>query len=135
LIGLTLPDTIAYTGTEIEAFNFPNPFNATVRGFLFTGTKTSGQATLRAEGSTAIRYALPSNLGSAPVKVNLEIYDVSGDLVKRLDFGTRATGKYHYGDWDGKNEDGQTVANGVYIGRLTMDGTNRTKTFKMAVVK
>ena len=135
LAGFGLPDTVNYAGTEIEAFNFPNPFNANSRGFLFTGTKTVGQQTLRAEGSTAIRYALPSNLGAGPVNVSLVIYDVAGDLVRRLNFDSRATGKYHYGDWDGRNEDGQNVASGVYVGRLTIEGSSRTKTFKMAVIK
>lgn len=135
LFGLSLPDTIAFTGTEIEAFNFPNPFNATARGFLFTGTKTSSQQTLRAEGSTVIRYALPANLGAGPVRVTLQIYDVAGELVRRLDFGSQTTGFYHYGDWDGKNEDGETVASGVYLGRLTIEGSSRSKIFKMAVIK
>ena len=133
--GLSLPDTVDYAGTELEVFNFPNPFNAGIRGFLFAGTKTVGQATLRAEGSTAFRMALPSNLGAGPVRVTMEIYDVSGDLVKRLDFGSQTTGKYHYADWDGKNEDGQTVASGVYIGRMSVEGSGRTKTLKMAVIK
>ncbi len=132
---LTLPTTVDYSGGELEVFNFPNPFDATARGFNFTGTKTSGQQTLHADGSTAIRYALPSNLGPSDVRATCEIYDVAGDLVKRLDFGYQTTGKYHYADWDGKNEDGETVASGVYIGRLSIEGSSRTKTFKMAVIK
>ncbi|MBI1979709.1 MAG: hypothetical protein HYS58_02985, partial [Elusimicrobia bacterium] len=132
---LTVPDTLEHTGAEIEAFNFPNPFNPNEKGFNFVGTKTSGQATLRTDAATAIRYALPKNLGSGPLNVTLYIYDVSGSLVKTVDLGTKATGRYHYTDWDGKNDDGQTVASGVYIGRLKIEGTTRTKFFKMAVIK
>src|SRR5439155_3323 len=79
--------------------------------------KTVGTQTLRADGATAIRYALPANLGSGSVRVSLEIFDVAGELVRRVDFGGQTTGKYHYGDWDGKNEDGQTVASRVDVGR------------------
>ncbi|OGR79544.1 MAG: hypothetical protein A3I11_04020 [Elusimicrobia bacterium RIFCSPLOWO2_02_FULL_39_32] len=129
------PDTTAFNGSEIEIFNFPNPFNPTVRGFNFTGTKTNGQQTLRVTGATAFRYALPKNLGDNSVEVTLYVYDVSGDLVRTLNFGKQATGKYHYDDWDGKNEDGQTVASGVYIGRLKIEGSTRTKFLKMAVIK
>ena len=133
--GLTVPSTTDFTGSELEAFNFPNPFNATARGFTFSGTKTSGTQTLATTGSTAIRFALPSNLGAGSVRVTCEIFDVAGDLVKRLDFASRQTGKYHYGDWDGRNENGETVASGVYIGRISIEGSSRTKTFKMAVIK
>jgi len=132
---LQAPVTLAYTGTEIEAFNFPNPFNAGVRGFVSSALKTQGQLPIFVEGATAIRIALPMNLNIASPRVTCEIYDVSGSLVRRLDFGQRDTGKYHYADWDGKNEDGQTVASGVYIGRLSIEGSSRTKTFKMAVIK
>ncbi len=65
----------------------------------------------------------------------MEIYDVAGDLVKRIDFGSQTTGKYHYGDWDGKNENSQNVASGVYIGRISIEGSSRVKMFKMAVIK
>ncbi len=132
---LQAPTTLGYAGTELEAFNFPNPFNATRRGFVSAAIKTQGQLPIYVEGATAIRYALPSVLGSADVRVTCEIYDVAGELVRRMDFGYKNTGKYHYADWDGKNENGETVASGVYIGRITVQGSSKSKTFKMAVIK
>lgn len=135
-LGLTLLEGSDYTGTEIEAFNFPNPFDASRQGFLFTANRAAGgPASASVTGATAIRYALPSNLGAGTVGVTVEIFDVAGDLVRKLHFGDRATGKYHYGDWDGKNEDGQTVASGVYIARLVINGAGKSKIFKMVVVK
>ncbi len=80
---LQQPTTVDYSGTELEAFNFPNPFNPSKRGLIASATKTSGQLPISVTGATAIRYALPLNLGAATVHVSLEIYDVSGALVKR----------------------------------------------------
>ena len=130
-----LTNSQAYTGSEIEAFNFPNPFDPNNRGFSFTATKTSGGQTLRSDGATVVRYALPGSLGSSPVHVSLEIFDVAGELVKRLDYGDQTPGLYYYADWDGRNEDGQTVASGVYIARLSVAGAAKPKIFKMAVIK
>ncbi len=135
-LGVTVLEGADYTGAEMLAFNFPNPFDPTRQGFLFTANRASGgPASASVTGATAIRYALPASLGAVPVGVTLEIFDVSGDLVKKLDFGTRATGKYHYGDWDGRNEGGEIVASGIYIARLAINGAGKSKIFKMAVVK
>ena len=52
---LTVDDLVDYTGTEIEAVNFPNPFDARVQGGGFKGTKTQGQLTLTRTGATTFR--------------------------------------------------------------------------------
>ena len=72
--------------------NYPNPFNP----------------------ETWIPYRLAHR-----AEVAITIYDTKGTLVRRLALGNQAAG--HYAErgkaayWDGRNEDGETVASGIYI--------------------
>ena len=79
--------------------NYPNPFNP----------------------ETWIPFELADD-----ANVKLQIYDVSGHLVRTLDLGYRPAGRYvdrsaavH---WDGRNFSGERVASGVYLYRLTAKG-------------
>jgi hypothetical protein len=65
-----------------------------------------------ASGSCLIRYAL-----SKPSPVLLKVYDVSGRLVRELEKGLRSAGA-NSARWDGRDEFGKPVANGVYLYRL-----------------
>ncbi|MBD3348116.1 MAG: T9SS type A sorting domain-containing protein, partial [Candidatus Eisenbacteria bacterium] len=86
--------------------NFPNPFNPV----------------------TEIRYALP-----APTEVSLEVYDLSGRVVRTLLAGeTQDSGRYAV-LWDGRSDRGAPVASGVYFYRLTADG--RALSRKMILLK
>ena len=67
--------------------NYPNPFN----------------------GSTTIRYYLP-----AAAAVHLDVYDIQGRRVRRLERGHITPGE-HVIVWDGRNETENTVASGPYI--------------------
>jgi len=71
--------------------NHPNPFNP----------------------STTIRYYIPYR-----ARVRLDIYDVTGRLVRRLVNTDQRAGRYEVG-WDGRNEEGRNVDSGVYFYRLT----------------
>ena len=79
----------APTGYALDQ-NFPNPFN----------------------GATAIRYALP-----AAGEVDLAVFNLLGHRVARLDTGYQAAGA-HEAAWDGLDEEGQSLAAGVYFYRL-----------------
>jgi hypothetical protein len=70
--------------------NFPNPFNP----------------------STEIRYDL-----AAPVVVTLTLHDLLGRVVQTLVSGSQSAGRYLV-RWDGKDENGRSVASGVYLYRL-----------------
>ena len=70
--------------------NVPNPFNP----------------------ETTIRFDLPSDN-----QVRLKIFDVVGQQVRTLMSGYLPTGS-HQVVWDGRNEEGMSVANGVYFYRL-----------------
>ncbi len=67
--------------------NYPNPFNPT----------------------TMITFALPE-----PGEASLAIYNMSGQLVRKLVHGEYASGKYQV-LWDATNERGERVASGVYL--------------------
>ena len=75
--------------------NFPNPFNP----------------------ETWIPYALAKD-----TSVSIDIYNIQGQLVRRLDLGKQSAGRYITKDssayWDGKDDSGEKVASGVYWYRL-----------------
>jgi hypothetical protein len=78
--------------------------------------------------TTVIRYDVPAGDG----KVTLEIFDVSGRLVRRLLDGHEAPGRKAVA-WDGRNEHGERVGSGVYYYRLEAPGYERT--LRLMVVK
>ena len=90
--------------------NFPNPFNP----------------------ETWIPYQLEKS-----ANVTLQIYDITGDIVRTLDLGfkgqgfymTRTTAAY----WDGRNNLGEQVASGVYFYSLQTPDFSATR--KMLILK
>ncbi|MBI4064699.1 MAG: carboxypeptidase regulatory-like domain-containing protein [Elusimicrobia bacterium] len=124
---LALIEGSAYTGGEIEAFNFPNPFDLKQKTLSLS---RGGSATSMTTKGTVVRFSLPPAVGGS---ASLEIFNVAGELVRTIKLGDRNGGLTHYVDWDGKNESGTDVASGVYIGLLRV-GSHK-KFFKMAVVK
>ena len=90
--------------------NYPNPFNP----------------------ETWIPYQLEK-----PAEVVLTIYDMSGERVRTLVAGHQPAGVYHSRSraayWDGRNQQGEPVANGVYF--CTLKAGNFIATRKMLVGK
>jgi hypothetical protein len=77
--------------TQVQLLpNYPNPFNPT----------------------TTIAFDLPFDKS-----VKLEIYNILGRLVKTLYDGQARAGRHAF-VWSGDNEEGQTVAAGIYLYRL-----------------
>ncbi len=74
--------------------NYPNPFNPSTSISYYVGTETAA-------------------------RVSLRIYNVAGQLVKTLVDEEKAPGEYRV-MWDGKNEQGDDVASGVYFYRLNV---------------
>lgn len=81
------------------AQNVPNPFN----------------------GDTVIRFSLAER---QPIR--LEIFNISGQRVALLREGEWAAG-VHVTRWDGRDDNGQAVATGLYFYRLTGQGYSATK--------
>jgi hypothetical protein len=90
--------------------NFPNPFNP----------------------ETWIPFEL-----SSPADVIINIYDVSGQLVRRIDLGHKQSGVYTSKDmaayWNGRNSSGEVVSSGIYL--YNIQSGNFTATKKMLVVR
>ena len=90
--------------------NYPNPFNP----------------------ETWIPYHL-----SKPMRVTVRLYAVDGTLVRTLDLGHQAAGRYEERSraayWDGKNALGEPVASGIYFYTLTADDFTATR--KMLIRK
>jgi hypothetical protein len=90
---------------EYKLINFPNPFNS----------------------QTTIEYSLPESSD-----IELNVYDIKGELVQRIFKGNQPTGQYRV-NWDGKGLDGNTVNSGVYL--LQLKTPDQQKTFKMMMLK
>ena len=92
------------------AQNYPNPFNP----------------------ETWIPYQL-----SKSTQVRIDIYNVSGHLVRSLDLGWQPTGSYMTPSsaayWDGKNAVGERVASGIYF--YTLQTSDFTATRRMVILK
>jgi hypothetical protein len=90
--------------------NYPNPFNP----------------------ETWIPFSI-----SERTHVVIKIYSITGQLIRILDLGVKDPGKYVSRDraayWDGRNDDGDEVASGVYFYRLHAGDYVSTK--KMVVLK
>ncbi|OGR89558.1 MAG: hypothetical protein A2992_03930 [Elusimicrobia bacterium RIFCSPLOWO2_01_FULL_59_12] len=120
-------DGDASSTPDIEVFNFPNPFN------LQSKTKTlnhGGSTSDLTTDGTIIRYAIPAAMAGHAA---IEIYTLVGEKVRSLNLGAPSTDTYNYVEWNGRNDAGNAVASGVYIGMLKVG--SKTKFFKMAVIK
>ena len=73
---------------------------------------------------------IPYNLAE-PADVQLTIYDVKGELVRRLDLGYQQPGYYinraKAAYWDGRNEVGERVASGLYFYTLAAGDFSATR--------
>ena len=92
------------------AQNFPNPFNP----------------------ETWIPYQL-----SKATEVKIDIYDISGHLVRSLNLGWQPLGAYMTPSsaayWDGKNAVGERVASGIYF--YTLQTSDFAATRRMVILK
>ncbi len=88
--------------------NYPNPFNP----------------------ETQVVYGVPAD-ATGDENMRLEIYNVQGQLVRRLEVD-RSPG-WHEVTWDGTSDQGVVAATGLYLTRFTV-GTMAT-TAKMTMIK
>jgi hypothetical protein len=85
--------------------NYPNPFNL----------------------STTIEYGLPQD-----AHVKLTVYNILGEKVRVLVNEYQSAGERNV-IWDGKNDNGDVVASGIYLYRI--EAGSFTKTAKMSLLK
>ena len=100
--GTGVPEGITASGVLLEQ-NAPNPVSS----------------------STSIAFSLPS-----PTDVSLDIFDVSGRLVRKLTSGNRDAGT-HQVSWNGRDDSGSRLANGVYYYRLSTSAGVASKTLTL----
>ena len=105
------PSVLKSASTETQLLpNYPNPFNP----------------------ETWIPYRL-----GKPVDVALTIYDMNGRALQTLEVGHQPSGVYQSREraahWDGRNQQGESVANGVYF--FTLKAGDFSSTRKMLVGK
>ncbi len=91
--------------------NYPNPFSSEA------GSPLAGNP------GTQISFSLPFS-----GKVTVNIYDLTGQLVRTLVEGRRAAGQ-HAMRWDGRNHLGNTVAAGIYLYQIVAQGENARGVF------
>jgi hypothetical protein len=79
------------------------------------------------DSATSIRFTLPSRM-----RVSITVYDVAGRVVRRLLDATMPEGESDV-DWDGLDESGKAVANGLYLYRMDAGGVSETG--KLAMIR
>jgi len=70
---------------------------------------------------TMVRFSVPAN-----TSISLDIYDISGRLVKTLARGIPGAGSY-FSVWNGTDNNGKTVPGGVYLCNLKAGSYSLTK--------
>jgi hypothetical protein len=110
----TIEFDVSSTGTlqVTNIYNYPNPFHSNT-AFTF-------------------QHNYP-----ADISVKIKVYTVAGRLIKEIGKQNIAD-KFVVIDWDGKDQDGETLGNGVYIYKMvveSVDGLSVTNTGKLAVLK
>ena len=79
---------------------------------------------------------IPSQL-SEPADVIISIYDINGQLVRKIGLGEIPTGVYVNKNkavyWDGRNSVGEKVSSGIYFYNLQAGDYNATK--RMLILK
>ncbi|MCG3120923.1 MAG: hypothetical protein ALAOOOJD_03818 [bacterium] len=98
--------------------NYPNPFGSAATSPALSGGNLE----------TTIRYQIPGERQH----VVLTVYDMTGKIVKTLVNAEKAAGDYTI-RWDGKNADGQPVASGTYLYKITAGEFVQTK--RMTLVR
>ena len=73
------------------------------------------------DASTTMRYVAPR-----PGRMEIMVFDIAGRRVRTIFKGTIQPGE-HAIDWDGRDEAGRRVANGVYLCRFRTNGMVQTK--------
>ncbi|MCW8810108.1 MAG: T9SS type A sorting domain-containing protein, partial [Ignavibacteriaceae bacterium] len=96
----------------LYVYNYPNPTN----------------------GETYFTFKLTQ----IPEEIRIKIFTIAGRLVKELKYNS-ADLKYDFNKlyWDGRDEDGDVLGNGVYLYKVIMKAGDKTEdiTQKLAIVK
>ncbi len=84
------------------------------------------------DGNLSISFATASRLGGGPGPAEVLLFDASGRLVKTIARGSYAAG-YQSAIWDGRDEQGKKVANGIYF--LRSAGAGEEHSIKVVILR
>jgi len=119
---------ITFMFTDITANNSSGePVN--IIQLVVVGVKDSGPAVFSLSQNHPNPFNPETSIGytiGASSLVKLDIYNVSGQLVRTLVDGYQEQGR-HTAVWDGRDESGKKVSAGVYLYRLRAGGFIETK--------
>jgi flagellar hook assembly protein FlgD len=95
----------------LNVYNYPNPFSINT-WFTFQCTQL-------------------------PDDVRIKIFTVAGRLIKEINSGFKQDGSFVKVLWDGRDNDGDPLANGVYFYKVIMKKGEKTvnTTQKLAIIK
>jgi flagellar hook assembly protein FlgD len=96
-----------------DIYNYPNPF------------------------SSNTTFTFQHNIGTS-FNVKIKVYTIAGRLIKEIE-ERDMVGKFARVDWDGRDNDGNQIANGTYLYKLVVessDGSQKNKALgKLAVIR
>lgn len=122
---------VSFGGPDIAVANFPNPADCVVHSNINRNSTLFGTGGVHAPFmGTMIRTSVPAG-DSGDLRIT--IYTVTGQKVRTIEQGNLPAGQTYYTPWNCANDDGRTVASGVYIGEAAHGG--RRKFFKIAIIK
>lgn len=107
-----LPSTRAYLTLSIMDFFLPSMTGVEEQPVAYEGVRLAAQPN-PFNPTTSISFMNPDE-----GRIRLAIYDVSGRLVRILADGELPAGRAHV-SWDGRDDEGRSLASGVYFARLT----------------
>lgn len=107
-------------------------FNVTLTGNLLVTNVYNYPNPFKDKTSFTFQHSYPDN-----INVKIKIYTVAGRLIKEI-VQNNVSDKFVMINWEGTDEDGETLSNGIYIYKLIIDdgsGNSVTSTGKLAVLK
>jgi hypothetical protein len=143
-MALVLRDVVADTAVDMtyaDRYRIENPSQTPSGRFLiYLGDKSAVEAAMNEEtGTSPMVYRLYQNYPnpfnpttiiaydlSSPANVSLIIYDIAGRKIRILQDLYREAGSYQV-IWDGRDDEGNRVASGIYLYRLRAGDFTRTK--------
>lgn len=124
--------TVSFGGADIAVANFPNPADCITHSNIARNSTLFGSGGVHAPFTgTMIRTSIP--LSGTPQDLKINIYTVTGEKIRTIEQGQVPAGQTYYTPWNCTNDNGQTIASGVYIGEAIHGG--RRKFFKIAIIK
>jgi flagellar hook assembly protein FlgD len=85
------------------------------------------------------KFTFEHNQADQPVEVKIQIYSLEGQLVATLEEQYFSDGyRYTSAEWDGTNEAGSKLRQGMYVYKVIMknyDGTSSQETSKLVILR